>query len=32
MSSADDENEAEPSATDEGAGAPPDDAEPTETG
>jgi F-type H+-transporting ATPase subunit alpha len=32
MSSADDENEAEPPATDEGAGAPPGDAEPTETG
>jgi hypothetical protein len=32
MSSADDENEAEPPATDEGAEGPPGDAEPTETG
>ena len=32
MSSADDESETEPAATDEGAGVPPGDAEPTETG
>ena len=32
MSSADDENEAEPPSTDEDAGAPSGDAEPTETG